>query len=209
MTNTDIATVAIVGRGQVGSALGRVLAAAGRTVLFGVREPAGADERSVRDACAAAQIVMLAVPWVAVETAFEEMGSLAGKIVIDCTNPFTMKDGRLGLVLGFDRSGGERVAALATGAAVFKAFNQTGAENMGSAADFAERPVMFVAGDDVKARPAVMALVEDAGFEAVDAGPLDNARLLEPLAMLWIDQVLARGQDRNFAFVRMHRRGGA
>jgi hypothetical protein len=51
-----------------------------------------------------------------------------------------------------------------------------------------------------------MDLARDLGFEAVDAGPLRSARLLEPLAMLWIDQAMARGAGRNFAFALVRRK---
>jgi 8-hydroxy-5-deazaflavin:NADPH oxidoreductase len=62
-----------------------------------------------------------------------------------------------------------------------------------------------VAGDDPSAVRDASALVADLGFEPVHAGPLTNARLLEPLAMLWIDQALYRGAGRDFAFVRARR----
>jgi predicted dinucleotide-binding enzyme len=83
---------------------------------------------------------------------------------------------------------------------VFKTFNQTGYEIMADPARFQPQPVMFVAGDDAGRKPTVLALVRDVGFDAVDAGPLSSARLLEPFAMVWIDQVVKRGADRNFAF---------
>ena len=51
-----------------------------------------------------------------------------------------------------------------------------------------------------KRKPMVMELVGKLGFDAVDAGPLKNARLLEPLAMVWIDQAMSRGRGRDFAF---------
>jgi 8-hydroxy-5-deazaflavin:NADPH oxidoreductase len=59
---------------------------------------------------------------------------------------------------------------------------------------------MFVAGDDDAKKPAVLSLVASLGFEAVDAGPLRNARHLEAYGMLWIDQALYRGRGRSFAF---------
>ena len=86
------------------------------------------------------------------------------------------------------------------GAAVFKTLNQIGAENMASVAEFARPPVMFVCGDDDARRPQALGLVSALGFEAVDAGPLRNARLLEPLAMLWIDLAFKRGLGRQFGF---------
>ncbi len=59
---------------------------------------------------------------------------------------------------------------------------------------------MFVGGDDAAGKPVVMNLVSDLGFQAIDAGPLSSARLLEPLAMLWIELALKRGHSRDFAF---------
>ena len=59
---------------------------------------------------------------------------------------------------------------------------------------------MFVAGDDAGKKKQVMGLAADIGFDPIDAGPLRNARLLEPLAMLWIDQAMSRGAGQDFAF---------
>ncbi|HEY6704199.1 MAG TPA: hypothetical protein VI010_08880, partial [Xanthobacteraceae bacterium] len=71
------------------------------------------------------------------------------------------------------------------------------------AADYPIKPVMLVAGDDAGRKPGVMQLVGKLGFEPVDAGPLKNARLLEPFAMVWIDQAMKRGRDFTFALVNM------
>jgi 8-hydroxy-5-deazaflavin:NADPH oxidoreductase len=90
-------------------------------------------------------------------------------------------------------------------AAVFKTLNQIGADNMDKAAQFPIRPVMFVAGDDDTRKPVVMSLIGKLGFEAVDAGPLRIARLLEAYGTLWIDQALNRGRGRNFAFAIVNR----
>lgn len=74
----------------------------------------------------------------------------------------------------------EQIAARVPKAAVFKTLNQTGAENMATALAYQPRPVMFVAGDDPGSKPLVLELVADLGFDAIDAGPLSVARLLEP-----------------------------
>jgi predicted dinucleotide-binding enzyme len=76
---------------------------------------------------------------------------------------------------------------------------------MALASRFDHRPVMFVAGDDAAGKRDVMRLVDDLGFEAIDAGPLRAARLLEPLAMLWIELALQRGQGHAFAFALARR----
>jgi predicted dinucleotide-binding enzyme len=77
---------------------------------------------------------------------------------------------------------------------------------MAKAADYPVKPVMLVAGDDGGRKPEVMELVGKLGFEPVDAGPLKNARLLEPFAMVWIDQAMKRGRGRDFAFALVNMR---
>jgi predicted dinucleotide-binding enzyme len=151
------------------------------------------------------EVIVLATPWQATESAVRSLGNIAGKVLIDCTNPLTQSAEGLALALGHTVSGGELVARWAAGAAVFKTLNQTGAENMARAREFTERPVMFVAGDDDRQKPIVLGLVAELGFDAVDAGPLRIARLLEPFGMLWIDQALMRGAGRGFAFARLTR----
>lgn len=206
--------IAIIGAGNVGTALGGGWTAKGHDVVYGVPDPQkgkyaalprGAVMRPP-EAARDADAVVLATPWRETEAAVREIGSFAGKIVIDCTNPLAMGRDGLELALGHAASGAEQVAAWAPDAAVFKTFNQTGAANMGLASRFDHRPVMFVAGDDAGRKGEVMRLVGDLGFEAIDAGPLRAARLLEPLAMLWIELALKRGQGDSFAFA-LARRG--
>lgn len=202
MTSTHSTRIGILGAGAVGRALGQGWAEAGHDVRYGARTPAAADEMSVADAAAWADVVVLAVPFGALADIAAEAGPCTGKVLIDCTNPLGMVDGRLALVRGFTTSGGEYVASLWPAARVVKTLNQTGAENMARAKRFATRPVMFAAGDDAEAVAIAMGLVGELGFEPVAAGPLVIARLLEPFAMLWIDQALVRGAGRDFAFVR-------
>ena len=202
--------IAIIGAGNVGQALGKGWSKRGHQVTYGVRDPADAKYAGLpvmvpAEAAANAEAIVLATPWPATEAAVRGLGDLAGRIVIDCTNPLGMGPDGLGLVLGHTISGGELVAGWAPGAAVFKAFNTTGYNNMEDLSGYAVTPAMFVAGDDAATKPAVMRLVGDLGFEAIDAGPLRNARLLEPYGMLWIDQALNRGAGRDFAFAVVRR----
>ncbi len=198
--------IAIIGAGNVGKALAGRFVKAGHDVTFGVRNPddskhAGLKQKRLpRDAAATAEVVVLSTPWPATEAACRDLGSLAGKTVIDCTNPLAMGPQGLGLAIGHSISGGEKVAGWCPGAAVFKAFNTTGFGVMSDPERLVRKPVMFVAGDDAVKKPAVLKLVADTGFEAIDAGPLSNARLLEPFALLWIDQAMVRGAGRDFAF---------
>ena len=161
---------------------------------------------TVADAAAPADVVVLATPWPATEAAVKSAGNLAGKAVVDCTNPLVMRDGVLSLALGYDDSGAEAVARWAKGASVFKAFNQTGFETMKDPAAFELKPLMFVAGDDVTKKPLVLDLVASVGFEAVDFGSLEGARLLEPLALAWIRMAYGHlGRDFAFALSRRKR----
>jgi 8-hydroxy-5-deazaflavin:NADPH oxidoreductase len=200
--------IAIIGAGNVGSALGRAWLSGGEDVVFGVPNPADPKYRSLSrerlrtplEAAHDAEVVVIATPWPATEAAIKGLGDLFSKILIDCTNPLGMGAEGLELVLGHRTSGGEQVAAWAPGAAVFKTLNQIGAENMEKARLYPIRPVMFVAGDDDAKKPVVLSLIAKLGFEAVDAGPLRIARLLEAYGMLWIDQALNRGRGQTFAF---------
>lgn len=207
--------IAILGAGNVGAALGKGWARAGHAIVFGVPLPSAKHANAARDAGNAkvvtvseavrnADIIVLAVPWHEAASALKACGNLAGRVVIDVTNPLGMTKDGLGLALGFDTSGGETVASLAPGAFVFKTLNQAGFAVMGDTSGYAAPPTMFVAGDDAANKPVVMRLVQDLGFVAVDAGPLRIARLLEPYAMLWIDQAINRGAgpDHAFAFLK-------
>jgi 8-hydroxy-5-deazaflavin:NADPH oxidoreductase len=208
--------IAIIGAGSVGRALGRAWLAAGHDVTFGVRDPKDPKHRElgevvgkavhvadVRSPAAGAEVIVLATPWPATRSAIESAGDLAGKLVIDCTNP--LAPDLSGLTVGHNSSGGEQVAAWAPGASVFKAFNSTGFNIMASPVVDGRRAVMFFCGDDDSRRAVVEQLVTDVGFEAINAGDLTAARLLEPFALLWISLAYRRGLGRNFAFALVRR----
>jgi 8-hydroxy-5-deazaflavin:NADPH oxidoreductase len=203
--------IAVVGAGNVGQALGTGWRKAGHDVCYVLRATTGGNADKVTAAgfgivplnqAANADVVVLAVPWPAVQDALQAMGPLSGKIVIDATNPLTSS---LDLVLGFQDSGGESVARLVPDARVVKAFNTTGAENMSEAHSFPAKPMMPAASDDAAAKAVVGKLAEELGFEAVDAGPLKASRMLEPLALFWIKQAYAQGYGREFAFSLIRR----
>jgi predicted dinucleotide-binding enzyme len=203
--------IAVIGAGNVGGSLGRGWSKRGHQVRYGVPNPADAKYRDLPAATPAmaaadADAIVLATPWPATEAAVRGLGDLSGRLVIDCTNPLGMGADGFGLVVGHSISGGELVAQWAPGAAVFKTFNTTGFNNMADLSGYPVTPVMFVAGDDSARKPAVLDLVREIGFEAIDAGPLRIARLLEPFAMLWIDQALNRGAGRDFAFAVVRKR---
>lgn len=202
--------IAIIGAGHVGQALGKSWAKRGHDVVYGVRHPsdakyAGLKTASVADAARAAETILLATPWPATEAALTAAGDLSGKLVLDATNPLSMGPDGMSLAIGHTTSGGEMIAAWAKNAAVFKTLNTTGYGNMENSGGYPLKPVMFFAGDDQAKRATVAALLSDLGFDPVDAGPLVNARQLEPYALLWIDLAMKRGQGRDFAFALMRR----
>jgi predicted dinucleotide-binding enzyme len=205
-------TIAILGAGNVGGNLGVRLAASGYTVKFGVRPGsdngelvaragARAEALPLSEAAKAADIVFIATP-TAVAVAVAREAGVAGKIVVDCTNPLTWNDGPVWAPPAAGSVAAELAAAFPE-ARVVKGFNTFGAEIHldpslgGTVAD------VFLAGDDVEAKKAVAAVAQAAGFSPVDSGPLRNAAVLENLAVLWIHLALREGHGRTWAFKKV------
>lgn|SRR5262245_43841484 len=204
--------IVIVGAGNVGRALGGAWRKAGHTATMAQRDPRGGKAGELRqqgfnvvgmnEAALAGDVIVLALPWTALTSAVPSLGTLAGKIVIDATNPLAPDRS---LAIGHDNSAGETVARLAPGARVVKAFNITGANNMADSRYGGGKLMMPVAGDDAKAKATVIALANELGFEAIDVGPLAMSRHLEPMAMVWINLAFAQNLGRNFGFALLRR----
>lgn len=201
--------IGILGGGNVGSALGLAWTRKGHEVLFGVRNPttpemttvlasSGGKARagSVQEAAQFGDVVVNALPWPATKGVLSGL-NLSGKVLLDCCNP--LKPDLSGVEVGTSTSGGEMVAAWAPGAKVVKIFNTTGSNNMENPVYGGAAIPMFYCGDDAGAKTTGAKLASDAGFQPVDAGPLTNARLLEPYAMLWI-WLAFHVMGREFAF---------
>jgi NADPH-dependent F420 reductase len=189
-------TVAMIGTGNVGAALGRRFAENGHKIVYGSRDPSAADVRELVaatgngaaattqvEAAAQGDIVILAVPWRAAEEVVRALPALRGKIIIDPTNPrVTADDGFADYPI--EDSNAERIARLAPGAHVVKAFSTLGAETM-LEPQLAGGPVTVpIVGDDRAAKERVAALAREIGLEAVDVGPLRHARIIEGLHYL-------------------------
>lgn len=213
--SNDVNTVGIVGVGNVGSALAERFAASGMRVRLGVRE--GSDvaallaklgERgqatSLAEA-AQADVVFVAVPSGALGDAVKAMGALEGRIVVDCTNPVGP-----GLTLASPPEGSNaaRIAKAAPGARVVKGFNTFGAEFHRDPEVRGTRVDVPLAGDDADAKKVVAGIGERAGFAMLDAGGLQNAHLLEAMALLWIHFAMKGGLGREVAW-KLLSRGGA
>ncbi|MEZ5351916.1 MAG: NADPH-dependent F420 reductase [Bryobacteraceae bacterium] len=207
--------IGIIGSGNVGGALGARWAAAGHQVLFSSRNPgseemrallakAGGNSRAATSAETAegSDVILIATPWAATRAVVEGL-SLAGKVVIDATNP--LRPSLDGLEVGMDTSGAEQVAQWAPGALVVKAFNTIGFNIMESPRFGDRGAALFYCGDDAGAKGVVHQLASELGFEAHDAGPLRQARLLEPFALLWISLALVHGYGREIGFSLLRR----
>ena len=189
--------VAIIGAGKVGSTLAQALRGKGHEEKLGVRSPdANAGTVAIAAAVAPAQVVVLATPFAAREEVVRAAGSLAGKVVIDATNPLGPG---LALAVGHGDSGAEVLQRLAPDARVVKCFNTVGVEVMANPVFHGRRATMFLCGDDAQARQTAATLASDLGFEPVDLGPLKHARLLEPAAALWIHLAVVERRGRRMA----------
>jgi 8-hydroxy-5-deazaflavin:NADPH oxidoreductase len=186
--------IAIIGRGNVGKAIQAGAQRAGHETRMVGRDG------GVKDAAAWADIVILAVPFSTVGAVAQEIGGAAdGKPVVDATNALG-KDGSL--AVGFTSSGAEELQKKLPKAMVAKAFNAVFAQHMSSGNVRGTPLFLPVAADDPKAKDAVLGFCRDLGFDAVDAGPLSNARLLEPMALqlIQLGYVINKGMGTGIAF---------
>lgn len=207
--------IAVIGAGRVGMAVGVAAQRAGHDVVFGSRDPdrlagLGSVGRAMLppDAARDAEIIVLALPFAVAEAVAMSLGPLTGKIVIDCMNPIAPGPDGLGPIVGLQLSGGEQVARWLPQARVVKTLNQVGAEIMADAKTYALPPVQFIAGDDLAAKGIVAGLLSEIGFAPLDAGGIATARLLEGLALLWINQAITRKRGRTWAFSVVERQPG-
>jgi 8-hydroxy-5-deazaflavin:NADPH oxidoreductase len=202
--------IGIIGAGNIGGSLAQVWSAKGHEVVLGVRDPnspktqqalasLGSVGRAVSlgEAAAFGEVLAIALPWNAVRESLAAMGNLSGKIIIDATNRFNAEPGDA-------PSAAEDIARLAPGAYVIKAFNTMGWEALRDPI-FSGVPVTaFICGDDAVAKATVMNLAGEIGINAMDAGPLSNARAVEGLAQLWV-HMMRSGAGRDMAFTMIRR----
>jgi len=193
--------IGVLGTGDVGRVLGAGFAALGHEVKIGSRNPqqervrewlkkAGpkASAGTFAEAAAFGEIVVLAILWTGTENAIQLAGpqNLAGKVLIDVTNPLDFSAGAPRLSVGHTDSAGETVQRWLPQAKVVKAFNHVGNAHMVNPQFPGGPPTMFICGNDAGAKNTVAGLLEAIGWPAVDIGGIEGSRYLEPLAMLWI-----------------------
>jgi NADPH-dependent F420 reductase len=211
--------IAIIGAGDVGGTLGRLWANKGHQIMFGVRNfqghnvlnlirsiGSGVKVGTIGEAASFADVIVLAIPWKAVEETIKSAGDLSGKILIDPTNP--IKADLTGLIIESSTSAAEEIAKWAKDSKVVKAFNSIGAKTLDNLQFGLVRADAFICGDDFKSKTVVKKLATEIGFDTVDAGPLINARVLEYLALLWIHLAYSQQMGPNIAFKLLTRPAG-
>jgi hypothetical protein len=189
--------IGIIGNGNVGSALARGLERGGYAVRAVDSEPG-----KVKAAGEWAEVVILAVPYGAVDDAIRELGSsIHGKTLVDVSNALTED---MKLASGCTTSGAEHLQQIAHGARVVKAFNTQFAGQMDTGQLGGQPLTVFAASDDAEAKQQVMEMAKAIGFNPIDAGPLQNARLLEPLGYfnIQLGYVLGLGTNIGLTLLR-------
>ncbi len=186
-----MSTVTVIGTGNMGSAIAKIAAKGGAAVQIAARDTAKAQELAAEvggtavglDAVSG-EIVVLAVPYPALAEIAGEIGDrLAGKVVVDLTNPvdFATFDG---LVVPADSSAAAELAAALPQSRVVKAFNTNFAATLATGAVGGAVTTVQLAGDDDAAKDSLRGVIEAAGLKTVDAGSLKRARELEALGFL-------------------------
>ncbi len=200
--------IAIIGTGNIGGALARLWAARNRRVILGLRDSDAIQAAKVTfpnieaavtsEAVQKSEVVVLAIPWSAVPTLLSQAGSLAGKTLIETTNPL-LPDLK-GLEITGSTSAAELIQQWQPTATVVKAFNSLGASLLGNARIAGALANGFYCGNDPASKEIARELICDAGLDPCDVGPLQNARYLEAMAMLWIDMAVNQKKNGRFGF---------
>lgn len=210
--------IGVLGTGDVGRVLSAGFASRSHEVMIGTRDP-GAQEvqdwleqtgndvlaGTFAEAAAFGEAIVLAIGWPHVQDVIElaGAGNFAGKLVMDATNPlrFEVEGQPPVLDVGHTDSAGEQAQRWLPEARVVKAFNIVGHPHMVDP-EFPEgKPDMFICGNDGAAKKTARELIESLGWPPViDLGGIENARYLEPLAMIWIRHFFNQGFNGNHAF---------
>jgi 8-hydroxy-5-deazaflavin:NADPH oxidoreductase len=210
--------ITFIGVGNVGTPLADHLQKLGHSVAIAARNP---NSQSVQAAVSrnpsfevkppiaavnSAEVVFLATPFAANEAALAEISSaLAGKILVDCTNPV---GANLSHGLNSERSGAEFIQSLVPTAKVVKAFTIYGLENLESNhypgyGDL--KPAMLIAGDDVLAKQTISTLCQELGWEPIDTGNLAMSLHLEHMTLLWIQMARVQGLGTGFVWAMLRK----
>jgi predicted dinucleotide-binding enzyme len=194
--------IGILGSGQMGGAFAKLWAQKGHNILITsnnleqTRELAASIGESVcvgivEEVVKFGDAIVFAVPYSALSDVTRSKDLYSGKVIIDVVNPLTPD--AMDLLIGHATSAAEELAGLIPGAKIVKAFNTISARVLQSG-DFMFNNVpanVFYCGDDTGAKTVVRRLIEEIGFEAIDAGQLTCSRFLEPMAEFVIQLAVA------------------
>jgi 8-hydroxy-5-deazaflavin:NADPH oxidoreductase len=211
--------IGILGSGLMGGKLGTIFARAGHEVVFSYARSSDKLKRLARDAQGKARAgtpgeaakdadaVLLAVHWSRIDDVLKQAGDLSGKVILTCCLPMDLANTKL--IIGTTTSGAEELAKKVPRAKVVCAFNTVPSEVLFGVFESKHknnRPSLVYCGDDQSAKDVVVKLIQDAGFDPVDAGPLRIARYTEPFALL-IGQLAYDGEGGPELAYRFERLG--
>ncbi len=192
--------IGIFGSGDVAKSLAAGFMEHGHAVMLGTRNPSKLEDwdwknrggivGSIADTAAFGEVLVLAVKGAAAADVLRAAGitNLAGKTVIDATNPIADAapvNGVLSFFTSLDESLMERLQRAYPAARFVKAFNSVGHADMVSPKFKGGKPTMFICGNDEAAKKAVAGILDKFGWETSDMGKAEAARAIEPLAILW------------------------
>jgi 8-hydroxy-5-deazaflavin:NADPH oxidoreductase len=186
--------IGVVGSGGIGGTIGTLWAKAGHEVFFSSRNPeklkdlvatAGANTQAgtISEAAAFAEVILLAVYYWTTDEAIAACGNIDSKILIDATNPYVLKDGKIQRVP--DVSSGLELAAKVPKAHVVKAYNTLPTATFANEAHRPDPYALFYCGDDAAAKATVARLIADSGFAGIDIGELNQVIHQEPGGVLY------------------------
>ncbi len=200
--------IGILGSGDVGQALAKAFVGEGHEVMLATRDPKSHKATNIKQELKVAigdfastakfaELAVLCTLWTATEQAIEliDPTNLAGKTVIDVTNPLDFTAGMPPtLMLGTTDSGGEQVQRWLKKSKVVKALNIVGNAHMYKP-DFGDSiPTMLYCGNDSGAKEIVHTLLLSFGWQPADIGDISGARELEPMCVLWVKYGMATGR---------------
>ena len=202
-TSASAETIAVIGTGSVGSALGPRFATIGYSVVYGSRTPDREDVQALVAATSAdaaattpseaaqmADIILLAIPWTVAEEVLVSLGDLSGKIIIDPINPRVLDEERLA-DYPTHVSNAERLQALSPRSMVVKAFSTISADTMADPG-LVDHPITIpLVGNDPNAKAVVAKICEQLGFETIDFGQVSYAHIIEGLYLLSVNARLS------------------